>query len=464
MYTALYRKLRPQSFADVVDQVHIVQTLKNQIVGGRVGHAYLFCGVRGTGKTSCAKIFARAINCVNAQDGEACGACVSCVDISLARSMDIIEIDAASNNGVDHVRSLIEEVRYPPQGKHKVYIIDEVHMFSNSSFNALLKTLEEPPPQVIFILATTDPHKIPATIHSRVMRFDFHRISVAGMRDALSLLDCLAGLYFGQQITLDNALEVTGSMSRDVFEDMFNAVKNKDATGALTIIEDISSKGRDFAQFTEEFLSFLRDEMIEQAKTNPQGLHAITGMVSHFSGALRNIKQSGRLALEIACIEQIYAGTQPAQPAQFVAQPVAMQVAPKPTQQPKPAQSQQTQVHPDPQPEPEPQQPPTQNSGIEEIIANWSNFSLKKPALLMGTKAATLDDNTLYIIHADGNIIAKGNLEKKKDELKQELNCNFEIEIKSNAEFHALHEQKHGKNPELARLQEKINHEITVTY
>ena len=178
-YTALYRKFRPQTFDSVIGQDHIVRTLNNQMKTERVSHAYLFCGTRGTGKTSTAKIFARAINCTNpAEDGEPCNECAVCKDILAGRSVNVIEIDAASNNGVDNIREIREEVKYPPtQGKFKVYIVDEVHMLSTAAFNALLKTLEEPPAHVIFILATTDPQKVPATILSRVQRFDFRRIT-----------------------------------------------------------------------------------------------------------------------------------------------------------------------------------------------------------------------------------------------------------------------------------------------
>ena len=224
-YTALYRKFRPQEFTDVRGQDHIVTTLKNQIKADRIGHAYLFCGTRGTGKTTIAKIFARAVNCEHPADGSPCGECAACRSIAAGTSMNVIEIDAASNNGVDNIRQIREEVEYrPTEGRYKVYIIDEVHMLSIGAFNALLKTLEEPPSYVIFILATTESHKIPITILSRCQRYDFRRISIdviasrlrelmdeeqvtveekalryiakagdGSMRDALSLLDqCIA--------------------------------------------------------------------------------------------------------------------------------------------------------------------------------------------------------------------------------------------------------------------------------
>ena len=238
-YTALYRKYRPSEFEDVKGQDHIVTTLKNQIKADRIGHAYLFCGTRGTGKTTVAKIFAKAVNCEHPVDGSPCGECQSCKAIAAGSSMNVIEIDAASNNGVENIRQIREEVSYSPtQGKYKVYIIDEVHMLSIGAFNALLKTLEEPPSYVIFILATTESHKIPITILSRCQKYDFRRISIetisarlidlleqegveaeekavryvakagdGSMRDALSLLDQCIAFYLGEPLTYDHVLE-----------------------------------------------------------------------------------------------------------------------------------------------------------------------------------------------------------------------------------------------------------------
>ena len=188
-YTALYRKWRPPSFTDVKGQDHIVQTLKNQIVSGRIGHAYLFCGTRGTGKTSIAKIFAKAVNCEHPEDGSPCGECPTCKNIAAGASLNVVEIDAASNNGVENIREIRDQVQYPPtEGKYRVYIIDEVHMLSTGAFNALLKTLEEPPSYVIFILATTEVHKIPVTVMSRCQRYDFKRITVETIADHLKAL------------------------------------------------------------------------------------------------------------------------------------------------------------------------------------------------------------------------------------------------------------------------------------
>lgn len=188
-YTALYRKFRPDSFADVKGQEHIVKTLRNQIKAERIGHAYLFCGTRGTGKTTVAKIFAKAVNCEHPVDGNPCNTCAACRAIAAGSSMNVMEIDAASNNGVDNIREIREEVAYSPaEGRYKVYIIDEVHMLSIGAFNALLKTLEEPPSYVIFILATTEAHKIPVTILSRCQRYDFRRISQETIQDRLTEL------------------------------------------------------------------------------------------------------------------------------------------------------------------------------------------------------------------------------------------------------------------------------------
>lgn len=294
-YTALYRKFRPNVFSGIVGQEHIVKTLKNQMKSGRVSHAYLFCGTRGTGKTSTAKIFARAINCLHpTEDGEPCNSCAICQAILAGRSVNVIEIDAASNNSVDNIREIREEVKYAPtEGIYKVYIIDEVHMLSNSAFNALLKTLEEPPEHVIFILATTDPQKIPATILSRCQRFDFRRITAAdiahtltgylaeegfsatpdaiqyvaqlgdgSLRDALSLLDQCLAFYSGEEITLQKVQDVMGAVDNSVFFDMTDALGARDAGHAMALIEDMLLAGRDIKQFLSEMLVHLRNLLV----------------------------------------------------------------------------------------------------------------------------------------------------------------------------------------------------------
>ena len=262
-YTALYRKFRPTDLSQVRGQDHIVTTLRNQLASGRVGHAYLFTGTRGTGKTSIAKIMARAVNCEHPTENGPCGECDSCRSIADGSSMNVYEIDAASNNGVDNVRVIIEGVNYRPTlGKYKVYIIDEVHMLSDSAFNALLKTLEEPPEWAIFILATTEVHKLPATILSRCQRYDFKRIGIdticsrmqelmeaegrradekalryiarkadGSMRDALSLLDQAIAFQSEGELSYDKTLEVLGAVDTEVFSRLFRGIINRDTLG-----------------------------------------------------------------------------------------------------------------------------------------------------------------------------------------------------------------------------------------
>ncbi len=293
-YTALYRKFRPDNFFDVKGQEHIVTTLKNQIMAGRIGHAYLFCGTRGTGKTTVAKLLAKVVNCENPVDGNPCNECRMCKGIAAQTSMNVIEIDAASNNGVDNVREIVEEVRYSPtEGKYKVYIIDEVHMLSAGAFNALLKTIEEPPSYVIFILATTEVHKIPVTILSRCQRYDFKRITIdviterlselmreegveaeekalryvarvgdGSLRDALSLLDQCISFYLGKKLTYDNVLEVLGAVDTSVFAGMLGCIRKQDVAACIRMLEEIESGGRELGQFTVDFIWYLRNLLL----------------------------------------------------------------------------------------------------------------------------------------------------------------------------------------------------------
>ncbi len=299
-YVALYRKFRPDNFADVKGQEHIVTTLKNQIKSDRVGHAYLFCGTRGTGKTTVAKLFAKTVNCENPKDGNPCGECASCKAIAAGASMSVIEIDAASNNGVDNIREIIDEVAFAPvDGKKKVYIIDEVHMLSIGAFNALLKTLEEPPAYCLFILATTDPQKVPITILSRCQRYDFRRITVdtiadrleeltsiegvsvepralryiakvadGSMRDALSLLDQCIAFHFGETLTMDMVLNVLGAVDTAVFSTLFRYVVDQDVIGCLKVLEDAVMSGRELMQFVLDFTWYLRNILIVKTTDN----------------------------------------------------------------------------------------------------------------------------------------------------------------------------------------------------
>ena len=301
-YTALYRKFRPDNFADVKGQDHIVTTLTNQIKHNRIGHAYLFCGTRGTGKTTVAKILAKAVNCEHPVNGSPCNECAMCKAIQAGTVMNVIEIDAASNNGVDNIREIREEVSYrPTEGKYKVYIIDEVHMLSVGAFNALLKTLEEPPSYVMFILATTEAHKIPITILSRCQRYDFHRITIdtiaarldellkvegieaeekavryvakagdGSMRDALSLLDQCIAFYLGQELTYDKVLEVLGAVDTEVFSKLLRKVIQGDVTGSIHILEELIVGGRELSQFVGDFTWYMRNLLLVKTSEDPE--------------------------------------------------------------------------------------------------------------------------------------------------------------------------------------------------
>lgn len=355
-YLALYRKWRPQIFEDVIGQEHITKTLKNQISSDRIAHAYLFCGTRGTGKTSTAKIFSRAVNCQNSVNGNPCNKCDSCVGILNGSLLDVCEIDAASNNSVDDVRLIRDEVAYSPSGLlYKVYIIDEVHMLTTSAFNALLKTLEEPPSRVIFILATTEAHKIPVTILSRCQRFDFKRISTldiakrldevikndninisndaklllarvadGSMRDALSVLDqCL--LSDNKEISYDMVANLVGAVDTTQIFNTVNAISNYDIANALVIANEISVSGRDVGKLIDDIINHLRSLVLCLSCNNPQSLiecsdealkqymeqskdfstERLLAIIKIFSNAASEIKYatSKRTVLEVALVK-----------------------------------------------------------------------------------------------------------------------------------------------------------------
>ena len=293
-YTALYRKWRPDTFEEVKGQEPIVQTLRNQIKHSRVGHAYLFCGTRGTGKTTMAKLMAKAVNCENLKDGSPCGECESCKAISAGNSMNVVEIDAASNNGVDNIRQINNAVTYmPTTGKYLVYIIDEVHMLSSGAFNALLKTLEEPPEYVIFILATTESYRIPVTIMSRCQRYDFRRISLetitdrlveillregaeasreavsyvaraadGSMRDALSILDRCISYNLGARLELDNVLQAIGAVGNELYIRLLKAVASYRVRDAIETVSECVWQGKELSQLASEFTVFLRNVLM----------------------------------------------------------------------------------------------------------------------------------------------------------------------------------------------------------
>lgn len=299
-HLALYRKYRPKTFEEVIGQDHITKTLANQIMAGKVAHAYLFTGTRGTGKTSIAKIFARAINCENTKTGSPCGECDACRRLASDNDVNIVEIDAASNNKVDDIRELREKVKFAPIGaKYKVYIIDEVHMLSDSAFNALLKTLEEPPKYVVFILATTEVHKLPQTILSRCVRFDFRLVSVSeltnhlarifdkeginydhdalkiiasagegSVRDTLSIADCI-NAYSDGNVTKEKVLKVLGVTDYDLLIDFFDKMLKKDIGEVLTLINQIDSMGKNLSVFAKDISRHARDLLTAKTCKDP---------------------------------------------------------------------------------------------------------------------------------------------------------------------------------------------------
>ena len=456
-YTALYRKFRPDNFQDVKGQDHIVTTLKNQITANRIGHAYLFTGTRGTGKTTVAKIFARAVNCEDPKDGNPCGQCRTCRAIASGASMNVIEIDAASNNGVDNIREIVDEVSYSPaEGKYKVYIIDEVHMLSIGAFNALLKTLEEPPSYVIFILATTEVHKIPITILSRCQRYDFKRISIdtitarlqelmqqeqvqvedralryvaktadGSLRDALSLLDQCIAFHFGKELTYDMVLDVLGAVDTAVFSRLFRNVLERNVLGCIELLEEIVMQGRELTQFVTDFTWYLRnlmlvqssddiEDVIDASTENLQRLKEEAGMAdmdaimryirifSELSNQIRYASQK-RILIEMALIKLCKPAMEVSQDAvldrireveeKLEQGVVVQQVQAVPGAVSAPAK-------------PKPQLPKAIPEDIQEIVSRWpsiaGNAESPMKIYLKGARLSLGGDNRLMVVLEDG--------------------------------------------------------------
>lgn len=515
-YTALYRKFRPDNFEDVKGQSHIVTTLQNQIKAERMGHAYLFCGTRGTGKTSIAKIFARAVNCEHPVNGSPCNECEVCRSINAGTSMNVIEIDAASNNGVDNIREIVEEVQYSPaEGKYKVYIIDEVHMLSIGAFNALLKTLEEPPSYVIFILATTEVHKIPITILSRCQRYDFKRITIetiasrldelmkteqieveekairyiakaadGSMRDALSLLDQCIAFYLGKTLTYDNVLEVLGAVDTEVFSRFLRRILEEDVVGLMKMLEELVMQGRELGQFVIDFTWYLRNLLLISTSDNMEDVLDISSenlarlkeeaamvdqdrlmryirVFSELSGQIKYAVQK-RIFIEIALIKLCKPAME--NNLESVIDRIARLeekmekggfVPAKPVSYNEPtAQPNDTPEIPLPKAIPE---------DVKKVVENWPaivrNTSMTVQTFLKNAKLSLAGDNRLLIVFKDELAFGFVGNENHKEELQKQISdyIGKEIEI----EMRLLDEGSRFEDT-YVNIEQAINMEITI--
>ena len=518
-YTALYRKFRPAEFGDVKGQDHIITTLRNQIKAKRIGHAYLFCGTRGTGKTTVAKIFAKAVNCERPVDGSPCGKCEMCRSIAAGTSMNVIEIDAASNNGVDNIREIREEVAYrPTEGRYKVYIIDEVHMLSIGAFNALLKTLEEPPEYVIFILATTEAHKIPITILSRCQHYDFRRISIetitdrmrelmdteqveveekalkyiakaadGSMRDALSLLDQCIAFYLGQKLTYDNVLEVLGAVDTDVFSRLLRRVIDRDVSGVLDVVEDLVMQGRELSQLAADFTWYLRNLLLVKTSDNiedvldvstenmmqlkeeaqmvePDMLFRYIRIFSELSGQLKYATQK-RVMLEAALIRLCTPAMETAPDTLLDRIRAVEEKLEKGADAAANAQERIVYVNADSAPDnrPKPELPNAIPEDVQEVVKNFRSIADEASGMVRGyLKKARLSlggDNRLLVVLPD---ILSASAVGREDHVR-ELEALIEQKIGKKVEVEVRHVED-GRHFEdtFVDIEQKINMEITV--
>ena len=518
-YTALYRKFRPAEFGDVKGQDHIITTLQNQIKANRIGHAYLFCGTRGTGKTTVAKIFAKAVNCEHPADGSPCGECEMCRSIAAGTSMNVIEIDAASNNGVDNIREIREEVAYrPTEGRYKVYIIDEVHMLSIGAFNALLKTLEEPPEYVIFILATTEVHKIPITILSRCQHYDFRRISIetitdrmrelmdteqveveekalkyiakaadGSMRDALSLLDQCIAFYLGQKLTYDNVLEVLGAVDTDVFSKLLRRVIDRDVSGVLDVIEDLVMQGRELSQLAADFTWYLRNLLLVKTSDNiedvldvstenmmqlkeeaqmvePDMLFRYIRIFSELSGQLKYATQK-RVMLEAALIKLCTPAMEVDQDTLLDRIRAVEEKLEKGAEAAANTQERIVYVNADsiPGDRPKPELPNAIPEDVQEVVKNFRSIADEASGMVRGyLKKARLSlggDNRLLVVLPDAlaaSVVGREDHVQELEELiEQKIGKKVEVEVRH------VEEGRHFEDT-FVDIEQKINMEITV--
>ncbi|MDL2248488.1 DNA polymerase III subunit gamma/tau [Tyzzerella sp. OttesenSCG-928-J15] len=513
-YLALYRKLRPKVFSDIVGQEHIVRILKNQLESGNISHAYLFCGTRGTGKTSTSKIFAKTLNCKNPTANGPCNVCENCLAVEENRSLNVIEIDAASNNGVDNIREIREEVKYPPaDGGVKVYIIDEVHMLSTGAFNALLKTLEEPPNHVIFILATTDPQRIPATILSRCQRLDFRRITIhdmaetlkenaegesinitdealqyisaisdGAMRDAQSLLDQCMAYYSGEEIDAQKVMAITGAVDKSIFFDLTDALINFNNAKCLEIIEETVNIGRDISRFIADFIYHLRNLLIigsssnanivdisqtmyerynEQAKNiEPRRLIEYINEFSLLSGNLR-YSFNERIMLETLCIKLCNPETGGNDISNLLNRLERLEKQPRTVIKEASPQSDEkktknTVIRPKSTPD-----------DINNVIAEWDKFKilLGEPvaSFLKDTFAGFLEGDVLCIVFGDRSVINHAKLRENEIKLKlaEEYEKEFPLSFIFVDDYNGKHEDSYGEidpnsNALIMSLSEKL--------
>ena len=518
-YTALYRKFRPAEFGDVKGQDHIITTLQNQIKANRIGHAYLFCGTRGTGKTTVAKIFAKAVNCEHPADGSPCGECEMCRSIAAGTSMNVIEIDAASNNGVDNIREIREEVAYrPTEGRYKVYIIDEVHMLSIGAFNALLKTLEEPPEYVIFILATTEVHKIPITILSRCQHYDFRRISIetitdrmrelmdteqveveekalkyiakaadGSMRDALSLLDQCIAFYLGQKLTYDNVLEVLGAVDTDVFSKLLRRVIDRDVSGVLDVVEDLVMQGRELSQLAADFTWYLRNLLLVKTSDNiedvldvstenmmqlkeeaqmvePDMLFRYIRIFSELSGQLKYATQK-RVMLEAALIKLCTPAMEVDQDTLLDRIRAVEEKLEKGEEAAANTQERIVYVNADSVPgdRPKPELPNAIPEDVQEVVKNFRSIADEASGMVRGyLKKARLSlggDNRLLVVLPDAlaaSVVGREDHVQELEELiEQKIGKKVEVEVRH------VEEGRHFEDT-FVDIEQKINMEITV--